>query len=455
MAKRVLALSVLLTGAVIFFGCSSKSREVASVDRDETTKTESEPRWPTLEPPQVPKPSPPSTSSVPSPPPIASEPDSPTVGPEKAGDPLMPEPPDPAGEMPDPSVAKTPDPVAEALPEPVEADLTAYRPVRRFVVPREGNCLVTCRPARTVPKAPEKSTDSVLTVWDLASGKERSSIESPKVFDGLVISPNGKYLATTSSDPEKVNRVVDFWEVATGRHLRQLTEMSGTLVGFSSNARKLIIARNEYDITVYDIAQDKHDTWKLPETGPGFGIRCLPVACSPSEAAIAIARFDLAKGKAVVDVRDIENRKVLKSLGPSGTHPVGLAYSADGGTLALSTLDGKLVVWDTSTWKPRATFDRAEIGQPQGAACFYQWLAVSPNGSRIVGYPINSGELPKLEIWDVESGEMRVVEAPRASIPFAFLPNGNLAAVLSGYETLAICDPSTGQQLLAPFAPDE
>ena len=185
-----------------------------------------------------------------------------------------------------------------------------------------------------------------VTVWDLASGKPRHTLESPLPFVSHgAFSPDGRLLATVS------NNVLDVWNLTTEKRL------SAPFVGNSSTVNSIAcLARGG---TVATTACD--DTVRLWEARTG-------------------------RQKTLIHGR----HQVGGGLGFAR----GLAVSPDGRLLACfaATTNGEVRIWDAETGKQ--LHELAGHGKLAEVRC----LSFSADGKRLAG----AGDDGKARVWSVE-----------------------------------------------------
>jgi WD40 repeat protein len=153
-------------------------------------------------------------------------------------------------------------------------------------------------------------------------------------------------------------------------------------------------------------------TWDLRRrAAPVHELRLPPsvlgLAFTPDGARLAIAFGASSGGRGAVEVRDEHSGKHLTTLVAAGARSV--AFSPDGGLLAVGQEDGRIVTWATGDWRP--------VGQPlalrEGAVLS---VAFSSNGRTLAG----SQDDGRVVLWDV--GSRQPIGSPLAAQP-SFLVN--------------------------------
>ena len=196
------------------------------------------------------------------------------------------------------------------------------------------------------------SYDSTIKLWDLATNKERATLEGHIEEDretsepaypveSVAFSPNGKKLAAASHD-----KTVKVWDVATAkRSTLQGHTHAVYSVAFSSDGKTLASASGDKTVRLWELATNKERA-----TLKGHTESVMSVAFSPDGKILASASRD--KTVKFWDVATGKERATLK-----GTQAVrSVAFSPDGRMLASaggSTFGkpGELKVWDIATGK--------------------------------------------------------------------------------------------------------
>jgi WD40 repeat protein len=276
----------------------------------------------------------------------------------------------------------------------------------------------------------------------------------------IALSPSGKLLAAGGQD-----RIVRLWETGTGKSAGELKGHGNALCGlaFSRDGRLLASGDVQSTVRVWDV----QDSALVKEIDNKSGTEILGLAFGPDgkELYCAGAWNDssfLPKAGATVKIngKDVKWGGTLKIQGIEMTRKEGyfvlrwdvktgketgkyaglddkihaLALSADGKTLAGSSLDGKVCLWDTGTGKDRLHIT-AHPGK-DGASV----LAFSPDGKTLA----SAGADGTLRLWDgvtaKEIGQLRSADGPFTGI--AFTRDGKTLVTGSSDTTVTLWDVS-------------
>jgi WD40 repeat protein len=159
-------------------------------------------------------------------------------------------------------------------------------------------------------------------LWDVDTGKELRKLDGPRLVRSVVFSPNGKLLAT--GDEQATIRIL---EAGTGKQLHEMDLQAlaeSVCLVFSPDSKTLACAGGWNQFNVGKVVLDIQGRVKVKSRDGYF-----------------VLLWDADTGKEVRKFAGlVDNIKAV-------------AFSADGKTLAGSSRDGRLVLWDVETGKDR------------------------------------------------------------------------------------------------------
>jgi WD40 repeat protein len=304
-------------------------------------------------------------------------------------------------------------------------------------------------------------------VWDSKTGKEVASwLADPRkeCLASLAFSPDGKAIATASGSTIRI------WQASTGKRLNSPDEDEGGVASlvFSPDGRRLAVgSRDQGSVRLYA-------TTKWERLWRNTGLVAMPVALgfSPDGKALAV-------GDDSARLWEAETGKELRHWAVKGAWQ-GVAFSPDGQSLAVATLDG-LALCDPVSGRERARLKNEQGGfsglafAPNGglvasrgresAVCL--WEVPSGKPGRGLGKPDTHGqsmcfsadgrtvaasvgpEGDELALWETTSGEerQRIKVGVGQTLRVAFSPDGRTLAT-SGYaEAVCVWDAATGREV--------
>lgn len=177
------------------------------------------------------------------------------------------------------------------------------------------------------------SEDATVRIWNAADGLEVRTLRGhARPVYGICFSPDGTLLASASNDS-----TVRLWETTTG-HARVLRGHRNWVidVAFSPDGRRLASASEDRSIKLWDTATGDE---LLNVRGHAGGVTC--VRSSPSGAYLVSASRDNT-----VKIWDSSTGKCVVTLSGHTDLVHGLAISRDGQRLASASEDGTVKLWD-------------------------------------------------------------------------------------------------------------
>ncbi len=261
---------------------------------------------------------------------------------------------------------------------------------------------------RTVA-AVTQTYDTVVRIFDVATGKQRLPGPGPTRLGLSAFSPDGRYLVSCNSGPVQV------WDLATGRVAATWDVSAGGPLLFSGDGRLLTLCPWGGSIELWRFPEGKKiqtfrapdkDVWAIALSRDGSRL-----AVGAREQPVWVYRTDTGKRE-----REL----------PQQHEPEALVFSPDGRFLLSTTSEAELKIWDLAPG--------AERQPPRCVEAWADMLAFLPDGRTVAGMDIAG-------IWlrDGVSGALKQTFAgPRlgskndtrgfGSIPQVFGPGGHLVA---------------------------
>jgi len=271
-----------------------------------------------------------------------------------------------------------------------------------------------------------------LHIWDGITGKHVRRIDIPRHYvEALALSPDGKTLATGGRD-----KIVHLWDVVSGKEAQQFKH-EGTLraLAFSPDGTLLASGDLQLNIHVWDLANKKEvHKIKVPAT---FTDR-LALAFSPDSKVLAcggalnadwprgIPSTDpygmvlaLDKGYPVL-LWDAQTGKELGRLEGVNSRLRSIAYAPDGKTLASSSSDGRITLWDTNSKKERLSI----VAHPDNVDSSFKdspTLTFAPDSQTLISVSTDQ----TIRLWDATTGqELGRLETPSRTYAVALSRDG-------------------------------
>jgi WD40 repeat protein/beta-lactamase regulating signal transducer with metallopeptidase domain len=325
----------------------------------------------------------------------------------------------------------------------------------------------------TVALAPDGKTlaagnGNVIQLWDVATGKELRQIEGPSTgLAGLLFSPDGRMLAARSTD-----HTFYLWAADAGKEIHQIkppprktgNEIVLTFGGdgtdapgmaFSPDGKTLAAATTKFD--QQGAATNAITFWDVASGKENQQIK-VPEDVSVSAVAFAPSGKILAfGGRGVVHLYAADTGKEIRQLKTRGG-ALALTFAPDGKTLAVRGRNQRVRLWETETGKELYQLGDAEPARTGGLAILNSGfagpearaLAFSPDGKRIA-----SAAGSTVRLWETATGkELPLLDGHRDSPSTIVLsPDGKTVVSWGADRVIRRWEAVTGKPLGAFPAP--
>jgi WD40 repeat protein len=268
------------------------------------------------------------------------------------------------------------------------------------------------------------SDDKTSRIWDPATGQAVHTLSEPAGVWRAVFRPDGKHVATCTTDPDRAVRI---WDTATGRLEATLTghKREVKAVAYSPDGTRLVTASRDGTVRLWDESTGKE---VLPPRRATAAVLC--VAFSPDG-----QQFAAGDDAQTIRVWDLTGKEIWSFKHAHWIH--GIAFSPDSKRLASASFDGTIQVWDLTTGD-EAMYFRGHFG---GVQC----VAFRPDGKQLASAAADS----TIKIWDVASDSTRGLNLPDQTDYYyspAFSPDGKLLAS-PGRGKVLVYDAASGKLL--------
>ncbi|WP_391590196.1 nSTAND1 domain-containing NTPase [Rhizobium laguerreae] len=263
-----------------------------------------------------------------------------------------------------------------------------------------------------------------LTVWDIASGSEQSTISTGDSEIGRIgISDDGVQLITCSTET-----TAKIWDLSTGAFLQELKGHSKRVSAamFSHNKRKVITGSWDNTLRVWNAS-----TGFTELTLQGHTDSVNSLALSPDENRIASASddetvrvWDFSTGRDLAVLKGHEGAVESVLFSPTGQHILSVSE------------DGTAIIWDASSFEQVAIVD-ADSRDTYVAA-------LSPDGSQVA---TGSGD-GRVRFWETATGrEVGNVAADSQRVEFLEYSSDGTSLLSGSNSAVVLWDPTRKEKL--------
>jgi WD40 repeat protein len=234
-----------------------------------------------------------------------------------------------------------------------------------------------------------KNAGTALKLWDMTPGQHKArvlTVEESSIRS-VVFSPNGKTLAWVNGE-----KAIEVWDVAGGNNTLRFEPERAVGVAFSPDGKRLASASLDATVKVWDLTSDKNAPefeWKIEPWGTASCVAFTPDGTALA-AGGATGLMSFGEGSGDLNLWDLSSGMDRASFKAQAhcQNIAAIAFSPDGKTLASGSCDGKVLFWDTSTGKLKAT-----VGHHWNVDC----VAFSPDGKILA----SGDEWGRIKLWDM------------------------------------------------------
>jgi WD40 repeat protein len=258
-------------------------------------------------------------------------------------------------------------------------DRATGKPIREFSVGTDALDHATLSPDGTLLAAATRkgSSEATCCLWDTANGRELRRLPVPTFVCALRFSPDSKHLVTGADD-----RKARLWDVATGKELRSFSGAEEIIwcIAISPDG-KLLAVGERGAVRIWDLitGQLVRRLGSEKQYGPG----ATSLAFSPNGQFLitggngGVGFWETASGKRILQLQERKMGGVFDS-----------AFSPDGRTLATSSWDGQVRLWELATGQVRCSF--------KGHTDRLFRVAFAPDGREVASGGVEGSVL----VWD-------------------------------------------------------
>ncbi|TVP64026.1 MAG: serine/threonine protein kinase [Nodularia sp. (in: Bacteria)] len=260
------------------------------------------------------------------------------------------------------------------------------------------------------------SGDRIIKVWNLATGKEITTLKSHEQRVNVVaISPDGRTLVSGSDD-----KTIKIWDLPTGELVRTLRGHSDSIqaIAISPDGTTLVSGSDDNSIRLWNMA-----TGRLRRTLRGHTSWVRSLAISPDGVTLASGSFDKT-----IKIWDLNKAVFIRTLGEDAETVTDVAFSADGLTLASASRDRTIKLWNLAT--KQKIYTLAENAETVTS------IAFSPDNTTLV----SGGRDRTIKLWNLSTGEeMRTLVGHTDTVTsVAISPDGKTLISASEDNTIMI-----------------
>ena len=281
--------------------------------------------------------------------------------------------------------------------------------------------------------------DNDVRLWDVASGQLKNTLQGHTgEVRSVSFSPDGTTLASAGLDT-----TIRLWDVASGQLKNTLENTRAGFghsyvysVSFSPDGTTLASGSDNHTVQLWDVASGQ-----LKNTLQGHTSGVLSVSFSPDGTTLASASEE------EVLLWDVASGQLKRTLEHPSWGLRSVSFSPDGTTLATAFRE-EILLWDVASGQLKNTLEHPAWGSPYHAQSEFllavvNSVAFSPDGTTLASTSLDA----TVRLWDVATGQLKsTLQEYTGSIELvSFSPDGATLAIASEDHAVRLWDAATGQ----------
>ena len=279
------------------------------------------------------------------------------------------------------------------------------------------------------------NNQGIVKSWDVITGQELLTFKVSERFYSVAFSPDSTMLLAGNTDGTIRRWDTNTWQgtVLLAKHAASVNSLA-----FSPDGKLLASTSSDGTLKLWNTSTWRDESATLPLDKAGG----LSVAFSHDGKVLAAGTSTFAKN--FVLLWDVSERRELATLHGYAQNVTSLAFSPDDKTLASSSDDHTVKLWDMSS--------RQLLASLQHSASVVS-VAFSPDGNTLASG--GRDEDNRLRLWDLSTRQELTTFKHPGAVPISFSPDGKIFVTTDPYEPrstasdypVKLWDVSTGREL--------
>ncbi|MDQ2936230.1 MAG: caspase family protein [Acidobacteriota bacterium] len=281
------------------------------------------------------------------------------------------------------------------------------------------------------------TVSDAIKVWDVATGRELRTLGTTSLSvsgltggeGGVSLSPDGKQLANVATDPKPL---VTVWDIASGREVRTVDlpdeDIGAVEISFTSDGRLFASGIADKQIKLWDLTARQNER-KLGQTSKEY----VPVKFSRDGRQLILVEGYTVRRWDTTNGQELPSLKVPNSGLTSGEAGAFVSFSEDGKRVATGGFDTPTILWEAETGK--------QLLKMNGRTNMAYKVKFNADGTQLY-----SGGRTR---WDLRTGRgLRIAAGPSDRMIGMPSPDGRLIATFTlNSNSVAVLETPSGRQV--------